>query len=91
MESISKSPSSGMSPLSLKICLASNQYTKAIAFLPLLLTGTAISTKLSKFSVSHNATTRIPFCLDSKTACASDLGSVTTITVSYTHLRAHET
>ena len=54
-----------MVPFSLNICLANNQYTKAIAFLPLLLTGIAKSTVLNKFSVSHKATTGTPICLDS--------------------------
>ena len=44
----------------------------------MLFTGITTSTLHNKFSVSHNATTGIPFCFASITAWESDLGSVTT-------------
>ena len=49
---VTSSSASGLLFLSLRICRAINQYTSAIAFLPLLLTGITISTLPRRFGIT---------------------------------------
>ncbi len=79
IRSVSGSPSSKVSPLSLGVYLTDGRCAGTVTFLPLLLANATVSAGLDGFSMSRGTAAEVPFYLSSGATYTSSLKSIAAV------------